>query len=228
MPKRPDYTNPDTQRYRLRKARLRIVEDMIRAVLRHKSHVDIIDIGGRADYWDMIDEDLINKIKITVINIEREFTDHQTKKSLEIDCRIGNGCSMPEHTDKSFDIAHSNSVIEHVGSITDMRRFADETRRIGNGYFIQTPYFWFPIEPHFGLPFVHWLPDVMRIRLLNKFGLGFVKRRKRLQDAVDFIEHTRLIDETLLRSFFPDSQISHEKYLFLTKSMTAFRQPVIN
>jgi hypothetical protein len=36
---------------------------------------------------------------------------------------------------------------------------ARETVQVGRSYYLQTPNFWFPLEPHYGVPFIHWLPD---------------------------------------------------------------------
>jgi SAM-dependent methyltransferase len=56
-----------------------------------------------------------------------------------------------------FDLVYCSSVIEHV---PPPRRaaFAAEVRRVGRGWFVQTPAFSFPVEPHSLLPFAHWLP----------------------------------------------------------------------
>jgi hypothetical protein len=35
---------------------------------------------------------------------------------------------------------------------------------VGRGWFVQTPAFSFPIEPHALLPFAHWLPVGLRRR----------------------------------------------------------------
>lgn len=63
--------------------------------------------------------------------------------------------------DDEFDLAYCSSVIEHVPRA---RRpaFAAEVRRVGKGWFVQTPARSFPIEPHSLLPFAHWLPDRVR------------------------------------------------------------------
>jgi hypothetical protein len=56
---------------------------------------------------------------------------------------------------------YCSSVIEHV---PPARRaaFAAEVRRVGRGWFVQTPAFSFPIEPHSLLPGAHWLPPRLR------------------------------------------------------------------
>jgi hypothetical protein len=52
-------------------------------------------------------------------------------------------------------------VVEHVDP-ADRRAFADEVRRVARGWFVQTPAWSFPIEPHVLLPFAHWLPPTLR------------------------------------------------------------------
>jgi SAM-dependent methyltransferase len=63
--------------------------------------------------------------------------------------------------DGEFDLVYCNSVIEHV---PPPRRaaFARELRRVGRGWYVQTPAWSFPIEPHALLPLAHWLPPRLR------------------------------------------------------------------
>ncbi len=63
--------------------------------------------------------------------------------------------------DREFDLVYCSSVIEHV---PPARRaaFAAEARRVGRGWFVQTPARSFPIEPHSLLPGAHWLPTGLR------------------------------------------------------------------
>lgn len=65
--------------------------------------------------------------------------------------------------DDQFDLVYCNSVIEHVPR---GRRdaFAAELRRVGRGWYVQTPAWSFPLEPHALLPFAHWLPAGLRRR----------------------------------------------------------------
>jgi SAM-dependent methyltransferase len=63
--------------------------------------------------------------------------------------------------DGEFDLVYCSSVIEHV---PPLRRaaFAAEIRRVGRGWFVQTPALSFPIEPHSLLPGAQWLPVGLR------------------------------------------------------------------
>jgi SAM-dependent methyltransferase len=65
--------------------------------------------------------------------------------------------------DGEFDLVYCSSVIEHVPPAR-RRAFADEVRRVGRGWFVQTPAFSFPLEPHSLLPAAHWLPVGLRRR----------------------------------------------------------------
>ena len=70
--------------------------------------------------------------------------------------------------DDAFDLVYCSSVIEHV---PPERRaaFAAEIRRVGRGWFVQTPALSFPIEPHSLLPGAHWIPERAR-RLYWRLG----------------------------------------------------------
>jgi SAM-dependent methyltransferase len=60
-----------------------------------------------------------------------------------------------------FDLVYCSSVIEHVPP-ERREAFAAEIRRVGRGWFVQTPAYSFPIEPHSLLPAAHWLPAGLR------------------------------------------------------------------
>jgi SAM-dependent methyltransferase len=63
--------------------------------------------------------------------------------------------------DGAFDLAYASSVIEHIDP-ADRPAFAAEVRRVARGWFVQTPAWSFPIEPHALLPAAHWLPPTLR------------------------------------------------------------------
>jgi SAM-dependent methyltransferase len=63
--------------------------------------------------------------------------------------------------DGAFDLAYSSSVIEHIAP-ERRARFASELRRVARGWYVQTPAYSFPLEPHALLPLAHWLPAGLR------------------------------------------------------------------
>ena len=63
--------------------------------------------------------------------------------------------------DDEFDLAYCSSVIEHVAPAR-RAAFAAELRRVSRGWFVQTPAWSFPVEPHSLLPAAHWLPPRAR------------------------------------------------------------------
>jgi len=65
--------------------------------------------------------------------------------------------------DGEFDLAYSNSLLEHLPPAA-RAAFAAEVRRVARGWWVQTPAYSFPIEPHALLPAAHWLPVPLRRR----------------------------------------------------------------
>ncbi|HEY2571863.1 MAG TPA: class I SAM-dependent methyltransferase [Solirubrobacteraceae bacterium] len=92
--------------------------------------------------------------------------------------------------DDEFDLVYCSSVIEHVAP-SRREAFAAELRRVGRGWFVQTPAFSFPVEPHALLPFAHWLP------------IGLRERYWRLGAAGDWEEITLLRRAEMQRLFGP-------------------------
>jgi hypothetical protein len=123
----------------------------------------------------------------------------------------------------SFDLVHSNSVIEHVGRWDDMKAMAQEVRRLAPSYFVQTPYFWFPIEPHCSTAFFHWVPEPMRVSMLLRRPRWHWGQAPDVDTAMHLIESAVLIDHRMLNALFPDATIHRERFLGLTKSLIAVR-----
>jgi SAM-dependent methyltransferase len=65
--------------------------------------------------------------------------------------------------DGEFDLAYSNSLVEHLPPAA-RPGFAAELRRVARGWWVQTPAYSFPVEPHALLPAAHWLPVGIRRR----------------------------------------------------------------
>lgn len=86
--------------------------------------------------------------------------------------RIAAGEPLP-FAPKSFDVVFSNAVIEHVGNTEQQRRFVEDLRRVGRRVFLATPNRWFPIEPHTGLPLLHYLPKPTYRALLARTSYAY-------------------------------------------------------
>ena len=218
--KRIDATDPKTIRYKFRKRRFQKVENILRGILEKQDCVSVLDIGGRRDYWSYLPEDLRDKVTITVVNFEAELEDYiENVDGLNLIPVIGDGCSMPQYGDDSFDLVHSNSVIEHVGSLENMDKFARETRRIGKAYYVQAPYLWFPLEPHFGVPFLHWLPSPTRAQLTHRFNVGYSEKIEDYSEALAEADSINLVDKILMTKLFPEADLHKEKFALMTKSL---------
>jgi hypothetical protein len=197
---------------------------MLRSILEYKDVVNILDIGGRRDYWQLLDGALVPQVRVTLANLEDELdVGRRENDPLDVTYLVADACHMPQFADRGFDLAHSNSVIEHVGSLSNMARFADETRRVANAYYVQTPYLWFPVEPHFGVPFLHWLPGPTRARLISRYRIGYAPRMADYRAALDRVDHIEIVDATLMTRLFPDGTLRRERFALMTKSLIAAR-----
>src|SRR5262249_16076640 len=115
----------------------------------------------------------------------------------------GSATDVP-FADGAFDLVHSNSTIEHVAPWSRMLKAAAEIRRLANVYYVQTPNFWFPVEPHFRAPLFHFLPEQLRARLLTRVRFGIGKTRwATMSDAMLEVQDTRLLDRRQFAALFP-------------------------
>lgn len=185
----------------------------------------ILDLGGRFDYWVRVGLDFLeaNDIHVLCVNHSTAEMSANVTVSPRLTARVGDARNLSDMADNSFDLVHSNSVIEHVGLFADMRAFASETRRLAPCHYAQTPYFWFPIDPHFPrLPFFHWLPMSWRHKLVSRMRIGRAGPARNMDDAMQMVESSILLDRSQYRALFPDSQHRFE-WLLLPKSMIAER-----
>lgn len=221
-----DYNNPNSLGSKLRRRRFAQIERMVRKTLTAQPRCRILDIGGTANYWRLMNEDLLDSCDVAIVNLEvpkghDPWSDAPQRGQFSF--HIGDARQL-DFPDESFDIVHSNSVIEHVGTFADMQKLVAESRRIGRFFYVQTPYFWFPIEPHFGLPLIHWLPVPLRSKLLIRFGDGYRRRFKGVAEAMELIESINLIDRAQARALLMDGErLEAERVLGLAKSLLLLR-----
>jgi len=205
--------------FRARQRRFRHIRALIGDIIRRKGSCRIADIGGTEYYW-RIAGDFINQanVEIHLMNLEAvpvhgaKFVSH-----------AADACALDCFENNSFDLVHSNSVIEHVGNWSNMKLMAGHVRRLAPVYYVQTPNFWFPYEPHFRFPLFQFLPEQVRGRMLTTFSLGFGGKRSSLDEAMLSVQSASLIDARQMRELFPDAEIHRERIGPLTKSLMAIR-----
>lgn len=216
-----DYDNPASLGARLRARRSGPLLGLIRQVADEGRGVRILDVGGRRAYWNIVPEGILreNGVEVTIANVSGESGPPEDGfRYLEAD-----GCDLSQLEDDSFHIAHSNSVIEHVGGWDRMRRFAGEIARVAPRYFVQTPNFWFPVEPHCMTPFFHWLPRPTRRWLVTRFSLGWWPRAASMGEAFRILDSARLLDRKMMAALFPEAEILTERFLLMPKSLLAVK-----
>lgn len=217
-----NYSDPKSFASQMRIRRIAHLKDLIVSIAARRNEVRVLDIGGTRAYWTIMSSEFMLKhnVRVTVINLPGAVTEENDDI---FNFTTGDGCSLP-FDDNSFDLAHSNSVIEHVGRWQDMLMFAKELRRVAKNYYVQTPYFWFPIEQHLLMPFFHWLPEPVRVSINMRFAMASVQRPDVSRCMLELIDGLRLLDQKMLKALLPDAVIHWERFLFLRKSMIAIRE----
>lgn len=219
------FSNYDSQKSpgaKLRAKRIAPLLQMIESIHKNNGFVSIIDLGGTKTYWGIVSSQYLSdhKVNITIVNLpgSASIEDHGPFRFIEADA-----CNLNQFDDKSFDIAHSNSVVEHVGDWERMVKFAEELKRVSKCYFVQTPNYWFPVEPHCMMPFFHWLPKPTRLWLVSHFQFGHWKKAALIDDAVRIVESARLLNRKMFHALFMDATIETERLFLLPKSFVAIR-----
>jgi 2-polyprenyl-3-methyl-5-hydroxy-6-metoxy-1,4-benzoquinol methylase len=177
----------------------------------------ILDVGGTQGFWERMDFTNEPGVTITVLNLAPQAIKFDGFSSI-----VGDATDLSFFADHSFDVVISNSVIEHVGDTSRQSRMAREIVRVGKCYFVQTPNYYFPIEPHYLFPGFQWLPLETRAWLLNHFDLGWNKRKTTREEALRSVSSVRLLRKEQLVSLFPQANLYEEKVLGLTKSFVVY------
>ena len=219
-----DNDNPASLVSRFRRARARRVVALIARIHAEKGTVRIADLGGEPTYWSLFDRAFLDACKVRITVVNPGGVDEPADPAL-FEVIDGDACALPQYADHAFDLVHSNSVIEHVGDWPRMEAFAAECRRLAPRYYVQTPYFWFPVEPHFSAPFFHWRSEQSRAKSLLKRGHGFSPKAPDMGQAMRDVQHARLLDKAQFRFLFPDAVHHDEVVAGLTKSLIAVRDP---
>jgi hypothetical protein len=198
---------------RMRTARFRRFEALVAPLPRP---LRILDVGGENEFWEQRGWAGRSDVQIFSLNLVPEKQRHENIQPI-----AGDATNLSQFGDGSFDVAFSNSVIEHLFTFENQRRMASEVQRVGKAYWVQTPNFWFPVEPHFHIPGWQWAPVFLRVSLLRRRRCGWRGPCPDPVQARKLVEELRLLRKNELKTIFPGATLIPERICGLTKSWTA-------
>jgi hypothetical protein len=181
------------------------------------AEMSVIDLGGDAATWTQSPS---HPKHVHVVNIDTppaEVPDWITVDN-------GDACALPvEFAARRYDLVFSNSVIEHVGGHERRLRFAESVHRLAPAHWVQTPYRYFPVEPHWVAPGMQFLPVPARVFVARKWPLAYTPGRT-WEEAMKRVLTTELVGRAEMRYLFPDATIRAERLAGMTKSIIAVRK----
>lgn len=201
---------------------------MFRRLFPNAMERSILDLGGGdGSHIAMV---LPGHKNVTIADIDRTKLDLAESRYGYKSRVLKEAANLP-FDDNEYDIVFCSSVIEHitgpkdtVGNIRSTRvfeamaalhqqKFSEEVRRIGKGYFVQTPYKYFLIESHTIAPgFVVLLPRSAQLEIWKRWPF--------YSHVPDF----NLLTVHDMKRCFPDAEIHLESAFGLTKSIMAVRR----
>jgi hypothetical protein len=179
--------------------------------------MSVIDLGGTAEAW------LRAPIRPASVHVVNLLPEPAAPVAGWIRTHQGDACDLPDHIrNGSYDLAFSNSVLEHVGGHAQRMRFAEAVHKLANLHWIQTPYRYFPIEPHLLFPGFQFLPLTARAELSRRWPLVHTKPGSR-QEGLEAVMGVELVSRSEMSYYFPSSVIRAERIVGIPKSLVAIK-----
>lgn len=176
--------------------------------------MSVIDLGGRAATWERAP---VRPKAVLVVNLEEPPDGLPSWLRAE----TGDACALPRHiASGSYDLVFSNSVLEHVGGHAQRSRFADSVHSLAPRHWVQTPYRYFPVEPHWLFPGLQFLPVTARAGIVRRWPLGHSPLVTR-EDSLRAVMGVELVGRAEMRAYFPDSDLICERMAGIVKSLIA-------
>ena len=203
---------PITRHFRTQRARL------LRSIYPDVDEFLVCDLGGSKHFWTSIAA-YIEPRRVDVINVDAAAIDvaggseYLSSDRFHFEIYDGKHIDRP---DGHYDLLLCNSVIEHVPP-SQRVALAAEMARVARRLFVQTPARAFPVDPHFVMPLVHWLPRPIGRRLARVSPWRLLTRSSGPQ-CDEYFDETRLLSRRELERLFPDGFVRVERVLGLPKS----------
>jgi hypothetical protein len=178
--------------------------------------MSVIDLGGTVETWLRAP---VRPAAVHVVNLEAPPA--EVPGWLRAD--QADACDLPERIASGrYDLVFSNSVIEHVGGHAQRMKFAATVHRLAPKHWVQTPYRYFPVEPHWLFPGFQFLPLIVRAEISHRWPLVHTPSASRAEGTTAAIG-VELLSRTEMGYYFPDSVLRYEKMMGLVKSLIAVK-----
>lgn len=172
---------------------IRVREDVFRTfmtLLQPDAASSILDVGASGD--DHVSSNHFEKRYPHTANMCALVIDHLptlVDRFPGLNVVRGDGRALP-FGNESFDFVYSHAVIEHVGSRKQQAQFLNEALRVARrGVLLTTPNRWHPIEPHTGIPLLHYLPPGLCRPIYRLLG----KRMYATEGALNLLSSRQLL-----------------------------------
>jgi hypothetical protein len=185
--------------------------DRFRSAFPDLSEMRVLDLGGTPEYWRSAP---VQPGSVTVVNLSTAPADEPWITSVK-----GDAC---EYAETGFDLVVSNSLLEHLGGPARRQVFADTVLGAAPRHWVQTPYRYFPVEPHWLFPGFQWLPVSARVAVTRHWRYGHRYEPDKTR-ALDLVLEVELVTATEMRHLFPGAELWYERAGGLVKSLVSIR-----
>lgn len=204
-----DPDRPGSLTYRLRQQRK---EEFTRR-FPNLADMRVLDLGGTAVSWRVSG---LRADSVTVVNLD------DSPDSGEPWMKIVRGDACAGGFGQ-YDLVYSSSLMEHLGGHARRQQFADVVRESAPSWWIQTPYRYFPIEPHWIFPGFQFLSFRARVMVSQHWRTIHTPAIKDRAAAIESVASVELISATEMRAYFPTSEIWFERIAGIPKSLVAIK-----
>jgi hypothetical protein len=170
----------------------------------------VLDLGGTVGYWVTAP---VRPASVRCVNLNPR--DNSSDGSW-IEYVVGDACDPQVGT---YDLVVSNSCIEHVGGHDRRLRFSETIHAAADRHWVQTPYRYFPIEPHWMFPGFQFFPASAQMKISRTWPLGHFSSTA--DSAWADVSSVELLSITDMHGYFSGSTIWYERWLGAVKSLVA-------
>ncbi len=187
---------------------------MLKTLFPEIASYSILDVGGSFHFWDVAGP-VLGSRDVTVLNIAEGGQLGEPSTITDTLCvQLYDGQHIPFEDDR-FDLVICNSVIEHVPPPL-RAQLVSELNRVGKRLYVQTPAMEFPLELHFVMPGLHWLPRGLGRRVAFVTPYAAIVRDK--ATILEYFDEVHLLSKAAFTKLFGKAGYVPERFMGLTKS----------